>query len=172
MDLYLLILRLIHIVSAVFWGGGTFALAMFILPSVNSSMPESGKFMQRIIGAYHFPIYMTIAGTLVVLSGLMMFDNLSHHFSMEWISSPHGLCLTIGGISAIIAYLMGILINKPRADKIGRIGQEIAKAGGAPTPAQIADMTALRMKITRTTNLIAILILVTVLAMAAAKYVN
>jgi hypothetical protein len=172
MDFYLLILRLIHILSAVFWAGGVIHLAMFIMPSVNTSMPEGGKVMQRLIAGYHFPTYMATAGALTVLSGLMMYDNLSRHFSTEWIGSSHGLCLTIGALSAITAFLLGILINKPRADKMGRIGKEIMQAGGKPTEVQIAKMTALRMGITSLTKVMAVLVLVAVICMAAAKYVN
>ncbi|HJW29537.1 MAG TPA: hypothetical protein VJ508_09850, partial [Saprospiraceae bacterium] len=171
-DVYLFILRLIHILSAVFWGGGLLTLSMFILPSVNSSMPEAGKFMQRFLGAYHFPIYMTIAGSLTVLSGVLMYADLSRMFSMVWISSAHGLCLTVGGTAGIIAFLLGLLVNKPRADRMGRIGKEIMQAGGKPTEAQVAEMTALRMAITSMTKNIAILILIAIIAMASAKYVN
>jgi cobalamin synthase len=91
---------------------------------------------------------------------------------MDWIGSAHGMCLTIGGLSAITAFLLGLLINKPRADKMGRIGKEIMQAGGKPTEAQIAEMTALRMGITSLTKVMAVLVLIAVLGMAAAKYVN
>ena len=172
MDYYMLIVRLIHILSGVFWAGGLFSLAMFIMPSVNSSMPEGGKVMQRMIAGYHFPVYMLTGGALTVLSGLALFDNLSGHFTMSWITAPHGMVLTIGGLSAIIAFFLGILINKPRADRMGKIGQAIMKAGGPPTEAQMAEMTKLRMGITSMTKNIAILILIAVICMAVAKYVN
>jgi len=168
----MLIMRLIHILSAVFWAGGIFMLGMFIMPSINTSMPEGAKVMQRMIGAYHFPNYMIIAGSLTVLSGLAMYDNLSRHFSIDWIGSAHGMTLTIGGLSAITAFSLGLLINKPRADKMGRIGKEIMQAGGKPTEAQIAEMTKLRLGITSLTKFMAVLVLIAVICMAAAKYVN
>ncbi len=171
MDWYLFILRLLHIVSGVFWAGGLFSLAMFIMPSINSSMPEGGKVMQRMIGAYHFPIYMTIGGSLTVLSGILMYTNLSKGFSMDWIGSAHGLCLTIGGLSAIIGFILGILVNKPKADRMGVIGKQIMQAGGKPTEIQMAEMTALRMTITSMTTYIAVLVLIAVIGMAVAKYV-
>lgn len=172
MDIYMFIMRLIHIVSAVFWAGGLFTLTMFIMPAINTSMPEGAKVMQRMIGAYHFPVYMLIAGSLTVLSGLAMYDNLSKHFSMDWIRSAHGIVLSIGGLSGITAFLLGILINKPKADRMGRIGKEIMQAGGKPTESQAAEMAALRQGITSMTKNIALLILVAVVCMAIAKYVN
>ena len=172
MDLYMLIMRLIHILSAVFWAGGIFMLTMFIMPSINTSMPEGGKVMGRMMAAYHFPIYMLIAGSLTVLSGLAMYDNLSRHFTMDWIGSAHGMTLTIGGVSAITAFLLGILVNKPRADRMGRIGKEIMQAGGKPAEAQMAEMTKLRMGVTSMTKFMAVLLLIAVICMASAKYVN
>jgi uncharacterized membrane protein len=172
MDMYLFTLRLVHILAGIFWAGGLFTLAMFILPSINSSMPEGGKVMQRLIAAYHFPVYMTTGGALTVLSGILMYANLSRGFSMEWIGSIHGMDLTIGGLAAIIAFLLGILVNKPRADRMGRIGREIMQAGGKPTENQVAEMTSLRMKITSMTKYMALLVLIAVIAMAAAKYMS
>jgi len=172
MDLYLFILRVLHIVAGVFWAGGIFMLAMFIMPSINSSMPEGGKVMQRMMAAYKFPLYMTTAGSLTALSGILMYINLSLGFSMEWIGSAHGLCLTIGGLSAIIAFLLGLFVNKPRADKIGRIGKAVMQAGGKPTESQMAEMTALRMGITSMTKTMAVLVLIAVLGMAMAKYIS
>ncbi len=168
----MLIMRILHILSGVFWAGGLFSLAMFIMPSVNSSMPEGGKVMQRMINAYKFPIYMLAAGSLTVLTGLAMFDRLSGHFTMSWASAPHGLVLSIGAIAAIIAFFLGILVNKPKADRMGKIGQAIMQAGGSPTEAQMAEMTKLRMGITSMTKNIALLILVAVICMAMAKYIN
>jgi hypothetical protein len=113
-----------------------------------------------------------MAGSLTVLTGLAMYDRLSLHFSMTWIGTAHGMTLTIGGLSAIVAFLLGILINKPRADRMGRIGKEIMQAGGKPTEAQMAEMTKLRLGITSMTKTIAVLVLIAVICMAAAKYVN
>jgi len=172
MDIYLFILRLVHILAGVFWAGGLFTLAMFILPSINSSMPEGGKVMQRMMAGYHFPVYMLTAGGLTVLSGILMYAKLSLGFSMQWIGSAHGICLTIGGLAAIIAFFLGILINKPRADKMGRIGKEIMQAGGKPNESQLTEMTRLRMGITQMTGYMAILILIAVIGMAVAKYVS
>ncbi|HXR82127.1 MAG TPA: hypothetical protein VN763_14465, partial [Saprospiraceae bacterium] len=97
---------------------------------------------------------------------------LSLGFSMQWIGSAHGICLTIGGLAAIVAFLLGIFINKPRADRIGRIGKEIMQAGGKPTENQLAEITKLRMGLTQMTGYMAILILIAVIGMAVAKYVS
>ena len=172
MDYYMLIMRILHILSGVFWAGGLFSLTMFIMPAVNSSMPEGGKVMQRMINAYKFPVYMLVGASLTLLTGLAMMDRLSEHFTMSWFSAPHGMVLSTGGLSAIIAFFLGLLINKPKADRMGKIGQEIMQTGGKPTEAQMAEMTKLRMGITSMTKNIAILILIAVLCMAAAKYIN
>ena len=172
MDIYLLLLRLIHIVSGVFWAGGVFTLAMFILPSINSTMPEGGKVMQKMINTYRFPVYMTLSGFLSMISGLLLYWSVSFGFEIGWIKSPHGLTLTLGGIAAILALLLGFFVNKPRAERMAAIGNTIMKSGGPPTEAQAAEMKSLREAITGLTRYIAFLILFSVIAMAAAKYVN
>jgi uncharacterized membrane protein len=171
MDIYLFILRLIHIVAGVFWAGGLFTLAMFILPSINTTMPEGAKVMQRMMAGYRFPVHMLNAAGLTVFSGILMYAKLSLGFKLQWIVSPHGICLTIGGLAAIIAFLLGIFINKPRADRIGRIGKEIMQAGGLPTESQVAEMTNLRLAMTQMTRYMAFLVMIAVIGMAIAKYI-
>lgn len=172
MDPYLIILRLVHIVAGVFWAGAAFSLAMFIMPAINTSMPEGGKVMQRMMTVYHFPVYLLTAAALTILSGLLMYANLSRGFNMVWIGSPHGIVLTIGALSSIISFLLGIFVNKPRADRMARIGREVMQTGGQPTSSQVAEMTALRQGISSMTKYIAILVLIAVITMAVAKYVN
>jgi uncharacterized membrane protein len=172
MSTHLLILRIIHIVSATFWAGGVFTLAMFILPSINNTQPEGGKVMQKMLFTYRFPQYMTIASLLTILSGLWLYHDLSKGFQMIWIKSPQGITLTIGGLSAILAFLHGFTSNKPKATRMGKIGREIIEAGGKPTEAQLAEIAKLRKALTTGANIVAILILITVICMAAAQYVN
>jgi uncharacterized membrane protein len=45
MNIALVLLRLIHIFSGVFWAGSAFVLARFIQPAAAATQPESNKFM-------------------------------------------------------------------------------------------------------------------------------
>jgi len=170
MDYYLLTLRLIHISAGVFWAGGIFMLALFILPAVKAAGPDGGKMMQQISNTNKFPIIMTIAATLNVLTGLLIYYDISSGFTASFFSSKHGMILAIGGLTALIAYTIGLVVNRPAAMRMATIGAAIAKQGAPPTPEQAAELGALKGRLTSGTNYIATLLVITVLAMAAARY--
>lgn len=172
MATYLLILRVIHILTGVFWAGGVFSLAMFIIPATNNTQPEGGKVMQKMMFSYKFPQWMTIISILNILSGIFLLERLSFGFQLEWIKTPHGLVLTIGGVIAILAFLHGISSNRPKAMRMGKLAQTIGQRGGPPTEAEAAEIIRLRKSLTTGTNIVAIMLLLTVLCMSMAKYIN
>lgn len=113
MEYYLILLRLIHIPTGVFWAGVATYLAFFILPAVKAAGPEGGKFMQQLSRTNKLPIVMMLMSTLNILSGVFLVERLSNGFGMAWITSAYGLTLTIGGVLALIAYFVGMAVNMP-----------------------------------------------------------
>jgi uncharacterized membrane protein len=167
---YLIILRLLHICTGVFWAGAVIYLAAFVTPAVKALGPEGGKFMQQLAKTNKLPVVMTIAATLNVLCGILLFWNLSDGFQGAWMSSLHGMILSIGGGLAIIAYLEGLLVTRPTIAKINQLGESIAKAGGPPTAEQAQQLNAYRGKIFKANNFVAFLLAITVIFMSIAKY--
>ena len=170
MQEYLIVLRLIHIVTGVLWAGGIFMLALFILPAVNASGPEGGKVMRQLASTNHYPNVMTGAATLNIIAGLLLYWNRSNGFSMDYLSSAQGMTIGTGAILAIIAYIIGLSITRPGVFRMIHIGNEIAAAGGKPTENQMSDMTRLRKNIGNATKYMAWLLLITVCCMAIARY--
>ena len=130
---YLIFLRLIHIVCAVFWAGSIMYLAWFIIPTVKALGPDGGKFMQQLAQTNKLPLVMTIAGTLTVVGGLLLIERLSGGFELQWFGTAHGIVISIGGTFAIAAWVIGLSINKPAVDKMGAIGKVVAASGAAST---------------------------------------
>jgi hypothetical protein len=50
-----------------------------------------------------------------------------------------GLGYTMGAVVAILVYLLGLIMIKPRADRLRRLGRQIGAAGGLPSPGQVAE---------------------------------
>jgi uncharacterized membrane protein len=167
---YLIALRLIHILCGVLWAGGIFTLALFILPAVNASGPEGGKVMRQIAATNHYATVMTTAATLNIIAGLLLYWKDSNGLSMDFIGSPQGIAVTLGATLAIIAYILGLSINRPGVLRMTAIGNEIAAAGGKPTEAQMAELGTLRKRISISTKYMAWLLGITVSAMAIARY--
>lgn len=165
------ILRILHIGASVFWAGASIYLAAFIFPAVNALGPEGKKFTQQLVKTNNLPMWMTVMGFITVISGSILYWEVSLHFNMNWIASIHGIILSIGVMTATIAFIMGLAINKPTADRMAQIGQLIAQAGLPPTDQQLAEITTLTTRLKTSTNIIACLIVIAILGMAAFRYI-
>jgi uncharacterized membrane protein len=168
---YLFTLRLLHIVAGAFWAGTAISMALFILPAIKAMGPDGSKMMQKIASTNRFPMVLTLASTLTILSGVLLFWEISLHLNPDWLLSNKGLVLTFGSLAAIVAYVVGFIVNKPGSTRLAKIGQEIAAAGGPPSPEQMAEITRIRQRMTTSTNAIALLLLLSVSAMAVVRYV-
>ena len=163
------ILRLLHIVCGVFWAGATLYLAGFIIPAVKSLGPDGGKFMQQLSRTNRLPIVMNVTATLTVLCGILMMAQLSGTFQTEWFLKTHGMLTTIGGALGLTGYLVGLLVSLPTILRVNAIGKLVAEKGGPPSPEQMQELMHLRTKLFTATNIIAVLLLVTVMLMSIVR---
>ena len=77
--------------------------------------------------------------------------------------------MTIGSVAGILAFLEGLMVQMPSANRMAALQKEILAAGGAPSPAQMEEMHVLQEKISHASRLGALLMLVAVLGMAMAR---
>jgi len=167
---YLIILRLIHIVCGIFWAGATIYLAVFIIPAVKASGAEGSKFMQQLSRTNRLPLVMMLAATLTVLAGILLIWKLSNGFESGFMGSEHGIVLSTGATFAIIAYLIGLTVNRPTVDKIAILGKAIAAQGAPPSTEQMQQLQILRKRLFTATNIVASLLAITVIAMSIVRY--
>ena len=171
MNIYLILfLRIVHILAASLWVGGAVAYFGFVGPSVKGSGPAGGQFMQQFIERRKYPIYMTIASALTVLAGVPLYLFASGGLQLSWITSGPGIVFSIGSVAAIVVFFLGILMIKPRAERMAALGQQIAKAGGPPSPAQVAELQQLDHEMARIELADFVLLMIATLTMATARY--
>ena len=170
MNSEMLVLRLLHIFTGVFWAGGVFYLAFFIFPAVNALGPDGGKFMQQLTRTRNMPNMMSIAGLINILAGLRMMQILSGNFKAAWFGSNLGLAITIGAVAAIAALTIGLGFNRPRANKMAQISKVVIASGAPPTPAQMQELGMLRNKLEMGVKIMAWHLLAAVALMSMARY--
>jgi hypothetical protein len=168
MQLYLLVLRLIHVVSAVCWVGGTLVLVGFILPAVKRAGPDGGKFMQLLVQR-KLPLYLLIAAWSAIVSGALMFWVVSGGLRTQWLATSHGIVLSLGALSGIGAFLVGGLISSPAAARLGEIGKQVQASGGAPTAEQAGAMRSLQERLVTGAHIAAGLMTVALILMIASR---
>lgn len=168
----LILLRLIHILFGVFWAGTAIFNAVFLLPAVRALGPAGGPVMQEIAGKRKLPVYFFVAGLLTVLSGFGLYWHDSHGFTNGFVRSAGGMTFGIGALLALIAVLLGVFVVTPAAIRAGKLGAEMAAGGKPPTPEQAAEMQRLQATLGKMAALAAILLTITTIAMAVARYVS
>jgi len=167
MDVYVVVLRLIHIVSGVFWAGAAFFNVLLLEPAINDSGAEGQKTMGALM-RLGMVMVLTVAGVLTILSGLALYGRDSGGFQVSWIASPQGIVFTIGALAGIIGGALGGSMVGGSGRRLGELGAAVAQSGGKPTGEQAAQMTALKNRMHLGGQLNAGLLLIAVMAMAIA----
>lgn len=164
-------LRVIHILTGVFWGGALFFTTLFLLPSMQASGPAAGPVMRQLVTVRRFPVFVSTAGTLTILSGLWMYWRNSSLSQGAWAGSRPGMVYGIGAAMALISFVVAMTFVAPTAKKLGQLGAAVAQSGAPPTPEQAGAVAALQHRMLIGSRVGAGLVAITIVAMAVARYV-
>lgn len=167
----MIVLNLVHILAGAFWAGAALLLTFFLVPAVDAAGPQGGAVMQKLVKDTRFPQAMTASGVLTILSGLTMYWLVSGGFSAAWISSNHGVAITVGGIGGIFAAIVGGGVSGRATKRLGTLMQQIQASGEQPTPEQQAQIKALKGTMRWGSLAGSICILIALIGMAVARAV-
>jgi uncharacterized membrane protein len=168
MDVYMVILRTIHILAGIFWVGTAFFFVLFFEPTLKAAGPAGGTVMGRLT-LTRFPVVMAFSGILTVAAGFLMYLTDSHGLQVNWISTPPGVAITIGSLAGILAFLLGLTVQMPASARMAALQKEIQAAGGPPALAQMEEMRVLQDRISNASRWGAVLMVIAVLGMAVAR---
>lgn len=170
-DAYLIVLRIIHIVAGVAWAGGVFLFVVFVQPSAAAIAPQGAPFVRELVGNRKLIDRILTIAAISILGGLLLYWELSRDLGLiEFAKTGYGTGLTIGALSAITAFVIGLFGTRPAVQRMLALGAQMAQAEGPPAPELAAQMQAVqkRLKILARTGLG--LLTIAVLAMATAQY--
>ena len=136
------ILRIAHIAAAIFWVGTSLFMLFFLEPTVRSLGPDGGKFMQRLLGGTRFSLAISAAAMITILAGLILYGPVTGGSAQ--IMFGQRLPLTIGAIAGIAAGIVGGAMQGRASGQLTALGARMAKAGGPPSPADLAEMQRLQ----------------------------
>ena len=73
MDVYLIILRILHIAAGVFWVGAAALFFFFVEPTVKALGPTGGAFMGHLSKVKRMPLVILMSAGLTVLAGILLY---------------------------------------------------------------------------------------------------
>jgi uncharacterized membrane protein len=166
-----LLARLIHVVAGVTWAGALIFIPWFLLPAVRATGPAGGTFIQQIVRIQKLPVYLITLMALTVLSGLSLYWLDIVAFGRAWMHTGPGRTFSLGAALAILAALLGMVVNAPTAGKMAALSASIQASGAPPSTAQGTELARLQNRLNRAGRGAAALILLAVACMGVARYV-
>lgn len=165
----MVVLRFIHIVLGVLWVGGVFALSVIIIPGMQK-LGLSLDGLTKTLNAQKFSQIMMAFGGLTVLAGLTMMYVLSRGNEHVFFSSPFGRTLSLGGLCAILALVIGGSVARPTMEKIQALQADLTTNPPKGDDPRKAQLGALQAKIVFFSKLVVALLLLAITCMAIARY--
>ncbi len=162
MNIWVIVLRFVHILAGVIWGGGSILMEFFIARSIVGSGEAGQKFAQYLMNELKFHKFMTAIALSTVIAGALLYWNDSSGLTSVWMKSGAGIGFTIGAIFGLIALVSGAIFGGSNA-KLGEIGAQI---NSKPTNEQLAQIDALqkRIKIVSPIHISAMILALTLMA--------
>jgi uncharacterized membrane protein len=169
---FFIIFRLLHILAGVAWAGGVFLFVVFLQPSAAAIGPAAGPMMGQLLGTRKLvDRFLQLAG-ITIVAGLVMYIKIAVDFGSlgDLLSTGYGVALTVGMVTAIAAAALGALVTRPNVQRLLRLQRGIADAGGPPAPPQAAEIARIQGTLKLYARASLALLIVTVAAMATARY--
>jgi hypothetical protein len=171
MDWFVIVFRILHIVSAVVWAGGAALFFFYIEPSITTLGADAEKFTNELLTVRKMPIYFAMASTFTVIGGVILYVRDAGGVRL-WLDAPMGVGLTVGALAAIVAWIGGNLFIPRTALQLQAVLGEMRSAGGPPSGEILGRLKAGQERLRMIGMIDLILIAIAVLAMSTARYLR
>ena len=168
MNTLMIVLRIIHIISGIFWVGGGLVMFFFIVPTLGATAEAGQKFAQHLMTQTRFTAIVTSAAILTVLAGSSLFWIDSDGLTSAWTHSSVGLGFAIGAFFALIGLIFGLMVGNTNG-ALAKLGAQIH---GKPTPEQMVQIGALRKRLAVVSPINIYSLILATLLMAIARYLR
>jgi len=127
----ILVLRLIHILSAIVWLGSGIFTALFLIPALSGSPAVMGQVLAGLQRRRYFVVFPIVA-SLTIVSGVRLLWIASAGFAGAYFATGTGRTFAISGLAAIIAFVLSLGVARPAAVRSGAISGQLAATPDAP----------------------------------------
>ena len=170
MNWLMVTLRFVHVVSGALWVGMMAFTVVFLTPALRDVGPEGGKVMAA-LQRRRLMIVVPILALLTLISGMWLFSRFAGAAGMAIARTPVGLAFALGGASALIAFLLGIVLMRPVMTRSVALAETMGSARTEQErAARMAEMQRLRARGAAVGWVVTLLLFLALGAMAVARY--
>lgn len=160
-DWLMIILRFVHVVSGALWVGMLLFTVVFLTPALRDAGPQGGAVMAA-LQRRGLMVFMPILALTTLVSGFWLFARFSAGSINAALATPVGLAFGLGGTAALLAFVVGMVLMRPVMTRLAALGQDPA--------ANQAEIQRLRARGAAVGQVVAVLLVFTLSAMAVARY--
>ena len=169
MDPLMLALRWIHVVAGSLWAGAAVFIAFVLQPAIDDAGPGAASIMPALRRRGIMTVLPLLA-LATILSGMGLFWMVGGGDFRGFMGSATGVALSLGGLAAFLAFLIGILVMRPSMMGAASIFQSVASAPAEEQAGRLAAAAELRTRAARAARYVGILLLLAATAMSVARY--
>ena len=160
-------LRILHIGAGVSWAGSVFLFVVLIQPSAAAVGPAATPFLLELLGRRRLVHWLLGLGGATVLGGLLLYlQDASEQGGLgQFVTSPFGLVLLVGAVSATTALCIGFFGIRPNVARL----LSLAASAATPNPALGREIAVVQQRLKLLARISLVLIGIAVLAMASAR---
>jgi len=162
-------LRLLHILSGAFWYGTVIFSVRLLMPSLRAAGPAAGPVMAQ-LNQRGMSAALMGAAIVNLGSGIWLMFIVSGGAPGEWMKTGMGRTIGAGAACAVLAMIIGMIVNPPAVRRMGQIATAAGQRGGPPSPEEAAEVQRLQKRMASANVFVAILLTLALSAMAVARY--
>jgi uncharacterized membrane protein len=170
MDITLLVLRVAHVVGAIFWAGSILFVVDFLQPALRDAGPEGMKVLQALRRRRYLEALPVLA-LVTLVSGFALFYRVFGRFHPGPGAGGAELAYGIGGLASVAAFVVGIGFMRPSVVRLADLAGEWLGAPAERRAALDAEMGRLRARGKVAGRLVVVFLTIAMLTMAAGRYV-
>ena len=157
-------IRLVHVLLAIFWGGTALFAMLYLDPATKDAGPAGGQVMQQ-LQKRGFLGTMVLVGTFTVITGTYLLYALIGTLGSSFMGTTRGIILSTGALTGFLTLAVVASFSRPNARKMKVVADRMAESEGVPNPDDVAEMARLRARVTLGLRMGGVLMAVTLVAM-------
>lgn len=168
MDILLVVLRLIHIVSAFAWFGLGLVLTLYVLPSVTNAGESGQRFLKNMLTRSSITMAFPVASGLATLAGILLYivGNSASHFTQTG-----NMVLGIGAVAGLLAAAHGGMATGRATDAYAEALKQYVPDDSQPVaPEGVAILQERAAKLATHSRISLLLVIIALLGMSSARY--
>ena len=165
----MIVLRFAHVVSGALWVGMFAFMTFFLMPACAEAGPDGAK-VQAALAKRRIAVIMPLIALITLVSGMWLFQRLSGGAAGAFLKTPVGLAFGLGGLAALLAFLVGIGLGRPVMMRSMKLAASLPAASPTDRPLMMAEMQRLKDRSAALNRVVMVLLLFALGAMAVARY--